>query len=55
LNNQFYPGVTLSLSVGTATAETGMLLAHVQRDADDRMYEQKRLFYESRRGLRRED
>ena len=47
LNNQFYSGTRLSLSVGTATAYTGLTLNEVLKKADQRMYEAKRAFYAS--------
>jgi diguanylate cyclase (GGDEF)-like protein len=48
LNNQFYQGPLLSLAVGTATGNPGVLLAQVQRQADDQMYEQKRRYHQVR-------
>jgi hypothetical protein len=35
----------LSLALGAATAEAGSTLSEVLREADDRMYAEKRLFY----------
>lgn len=45
LNNQFYPGILLSLSMGAATSATGERLEDVVRRADLAMYEAKRDFY----------
>ena len=45
LNNQFYPGILLSLSIGAATSATGERLEEVVRRADLAMYEAKRDFY----------
>src|SRR5690606_35063137 len=45
LNNQFYPGVLLSLSMGAATSMPGERLEEVVRRADVAMYEAKRDFY----------
>jgi diguanylate cyclase (GGDEF)-like protein len=45
LNNQFYPGMTLSLSMGAATSAFGERLEEVVRRADGAMYEAKREFY----------
>jgi diguanylate cyclase (GGDEF)-like protein len=42
LNNAFYQGVALSLSIGAATAGSGGNLEEAQRAADDRMYQDKR-------------
>lgn len=42
LNNQFYPGSTLALSLGTATSKTGESLESVARRADFAMYREKR-------------
>jgi diguanylate cyclase (GGDEF)-like protein len=43
-NNQFYGGLNLSLSVGVATGHGGQL-EQVQKQADVRMYEDKRAHY----------
>lgn len=43
LNNTFYQGPTLSMSIGAATGLRGASLVDVQRLADDRMYQIKRL------------
>jgi diguanylate cyclase (GGDEF)-like protein len=45
LNNQFYQGPTLSVALGTATAQAGMPMADVMRIADDRMYVNKRQYH----------
>jgi len=42
LNNKYYQGPTLSMSLGAATGNAGDLLTDVQRNADDRMYQEKR-------------
>jgi diguanylate cyclase (GGDEF)-like protein len=42
INNKFYQGVPLSLSLGAGTGQKGDSLETIQRQADDRMYEQKR-------------
>ena len=46
LNNQFYPGVTLSLSMGAATSRAGESLEEVIKRADLRMLRAKRAHYE---------
>jgi diguanylate cyclase (GGDEF)-like protein len=54
LNNQFYPGVALSLSMGCATAVAkGERLEAVVTRADAQMYESKRTFYATTRHDRR--
>lgn len=55
LNNQFYPGQALSLSMGAATCERGQSLDHALQLADQRMYLEKARHYaehpyERRRG-----
>lgn len=45
VNNQFYPGVPLSFSMGTATASSSDRLEDAVRRADLLMYEEKRRFY----------
>jgi diguanylate cyclase (GGDEF)-like protein len=45
LNNQFYSGVSLSLSLGAATSAFAERLEDVIRRADAAMYESKRDFY----------
>ena len=48
VNNQFYPGLPLSLSMGAATAARGERLEHASRRADLAMYEAKRAHYAER-------
>lgn len=55
LNNQFYPGQALSLSMGAATCERGQSMDQVLQLADQRMYLEKARHYadhplERRRG-----
>lgn len=45
LNNQFYTGPALSFSMGTATCHNGQSLTDTLRDADLKMYEDKRKHY----------
>jgi diguanylate cyclase (GGDEF)-like protein len=45
LNNQFYPGVPLTLSIGVATSRTGERLEDVIKRADLRMLRAKRAHY----------
>lgn len=45
VNNQFYPGVALTLSMGAATAVAGEVLETVCRRADEAMYAAKRAYY----------
>jgi diguanylate cyclase (GGDEF)-like protein len=45
VNNQFYPGKPLSLSMGMATSEPGERLEEVVKRADLRMFEAKRAHY----------
>jgi hypothetical protein len=45
VNNQFYPGLTLSLSIGIATSGPGERLEAVAKRADLLMFEQKRAYY----------
>ena len=47
LNNQYYPGATLSLAMGCATAQQGERLEAAVSRADERMFEAKRDFYTS--------
>lgn len=47
LNNQYYPGVTLSLAMGCATAQKGERLEAAVTRADAAMFENKRAFYTS--------
>lgn len=49
LNNKYYGPTVLSLALGAATGEAGSHLADVLREADDRMYLEKRQFYRARR------
>jgi diguanylate cyclase (GGDEF)-like protein len=48
LNNKYYGPTVLSLALGVATGEAGSVLTEVLREADDRMYVEKRLFYSKR-------
>ena len=45
VNNQFYPGVPLSLSIGIATSAPGERLEEVVKRADAAMYAAKRAYY----------
>jgi GGDEF domain-containing protein len=54
LNNQFYPGMLLSLSMGAATNAVGERLEDVVRRADFAMYEAKREFYSNLSNDRRQ-
>jgi len=45
LNNQFYPGLRLSLSMGAASSRPGERLESVAKRADLQMFEQKRIYY----------
>ncbi len=45
LNNQYYPGATLSLAMGCATAQAGERLEATVSRADERMFAAKRDFY----------
>jgi GGDEF domain-containing protein len=45
INNQFYPGKPLSLSVGAATSEPGERLEDVVKRADMLMFDAKRAYY----------
>jgi diguanylate cyclase (GGDEF)-like protein len=47
INNQFYPGKPLSLSVGAATARPGERLEEAVKRADLLMFEAKRAYYSS--------
>lgn len=53
LNNQFYSGVTLSLSMGASTAVPGERLESAVQRADVLMYEAKRHYYANTPGLER--
>ncbi|ODN68823.1 putative diguanylate cyclase YedQ [Methylobrevis pamukkalensis] len=48
LNNQFYSGMTVSLSIGIATREKGERMEDVVRRADRSMYDAKRAHYSDR-------
>jgi diguanylate cyclase (GGDEF)-like protein len=45
LNNSFYHGPPLSLSIGVSTGEKGASLLEIQREADDLMYKEKKEKY----------
>lgn len=45
LNNQFYPGTPLALSIGAATCHEGGQLEQAIHEADTRMYEAKRAYH----------
>lgn len=45
LNNKYYSGPPLSLSIGVSTGKRGSNLMDIQREADDRMYQEKRLHH----------
>jgi diguanylate cyclase (GGDEF)-like protein len=47
INNQFYPGKPLSLSMGAATSRGGERLEDVVKRADLLMFEAKRVYYSS--------
>ncbi|MBI5828382.1 MAG: GGDEF domain-containing protein [Chloroflexi bacterium] len=49
LNNKYYRGPVLSLSVGVALAVRGQSLTEAQRLADDRMYAEKRAHHAAAR------
>lgn len=53
LNNQYYSGVTLSLSMGMASSEPGERMESLVQRADARMYEAKREYYLKVAGDRR--
>lgn len=53
LNNQFYPGQTLSLSMGTATCPAGASLDMAVQAADTAMYEAKSAYYHAHQMERR--
>jgi diguanylate cyclase (GGDEF)-like protein len=50
LNNQFYPGSTLSFSMGAATCQRGERLEAVVQRADLLMYDEKRAHYDNQTG-----
>ena len=49
INNQFYSSAPLSASFGVATTEPGESMESLVRRADLLMYEQKKVYYETRR------
>lgn len=55
LNNQFYSGVPLSLSIGTATSAPNEHIEDTVRRADLEMYQQKKAYYASLSASRRHD
>ena len=55
INNQFYGAMSLSFSVGAATAEPGERLESVVTRADSMMYAEKRAFYANAGNDRRRD
>jgi diguanylate cyclase (GGDEF)-like protein len=54
INNQFYPGKTLSLSMGAATSEPGERLEDVVKRADLLMFDAKRAYYATSYDCRRD-
>ncbi|MFZ0835853.1 MAG: sensor domain-containing diguanylate cyclase [Xanthobacteraceae bacterium] len=54
INNQFYTGLTLGLSMGAATSHPGDRLEAVVKRADMRMFQSKREFYSSIENDRRQ-
>jgi len=50
VSNQFYPGLSLSLSMGAATGQPGERLEQVSRRADLAMYVAKRAHYATQNG-----
>ena len=54
-NNQFYPGLPLSLSIGRATGRPGERLETIVNRADTRMYDAKRRHYAGNAMDRRRD
>jgi diguanylate cyclase (GGDEF)-like protein len=53
MNNQFYPGQKISLSIGIASCQTAAELDETAQLADQRMYAAKRRFYEDAKLERR--
>lgn len=53
LNNQFYTGPAVSLSIGMATCHEGQRLEDALRDADLAMYDNKRTYYQDHNTERR--
>lgn len=49
LNNKYYSPTVLSLALGVATSDGSLHLNEVLREADDKLYAEKRLHY-GRRG-----
>jgi diguanylate cyclase (GGDEF)-like protein len=54
INNQFYTGLTLGLSMGAATSRPGERLEAVVKRADLRMFQSKREFYSALEDDRRQ-
>ena len=54
INNQFYTGLTLGLSMGAATSRPGERLEAVVKRADLRMFQSKRDFYSALENDRRQ-
>jgi diguanylate cyclase (GGDEF)-like protein len=55
VNNTFYPGVRLSMSIGMATSMPGERLEAVARRADHKMFESKREYYAKLDNVRRDE
>lgn len=55
LNNQFYPGQKLSVSVGIATCQESADMENAIHTADQRMFEAKRRYYTENQLSRRND
>jgi diguanylate cyclase (GGDEF)-like protein len=55
VNNTFYPGLRLSMSIGVATSIPGERLEAVARRADAKMFEAKREYYATLDNERRSD
>ena len=55
VNNTFYPGVRLSMSIGMATSMPGERLEAVARRADHKMFESKREYYAKLDNARRDE
>jgi diguanylate cyclase (GGDEF)-like protein len=45
LNNKYYSGPPLSISIGISTGKKGANLVDIRREADDQMYQEKRQYY----------
>ena len=54
LNNQFYPGQTIHIAIGSATGQEGSVLETVVHSADQSMYAEKVRFYQARAALGQE-